>query len=350
MPPMRGDNQRSTDADFQHAFRMLASPALVTGQDLRIREVTDAYASLTGYPREEVQGETPIGFFDDPDRYASATEALTAGDAWQGDVELVARSNRRIPTRCVARRIVDEDVLLGYAFTFHDLTRRQQYEQGIRIFDRVLRHNLRNDANVVLGHLENALDQVAEDEARTAVEDALGGVERLLRRGETARTFSDVFAAGGPDPLGDVRIDDAVERAVSDAHASGVTIETDLDGARVVANDTLVPAVRALVENAVEHNDSANPRVEVSTRVEDCRVILRVRDNGPGIDPDRRDDAFGRDETSQVAHGDGLSLFFVDRLMELYGGDATVRNLDGGAVFELAFRPADGNVGARELK
>ncbi|MGZ0746845.1 ATP-binding protein [Haloparvum sp. AD34] len=347
---MRGDERRSADADFQRAFRMLASPALVTGTDLEVLEATDAYVSLTNYPREAVRGETPIVFFDDPDRYAAATDALATGDVWQGDVELVTRSDRRVPTRCVARRIADGDDLLGYAFTFHDLTRRRQYEQGIRIFDRVLRHNLRNDANVVLGHLENALDQVDDAGAEAAVEDALGGVERLLRRGETARTFSDVFAAGGPDPLGDVWLDEAVDRAITQAHDSGVAIETDVDRIRVVANDTLVPAVRALVENAVEHNDSETPRVEVTSRVDSDRVLLSVRDNGPGIDPEHHDRAFGRDESSQVAHGDGLSLFFVDRLMELYGGEANAKNVDDGAAFELAFRPADGRVDEREYR
>ena len=347
---MRQDERRSTDANFQRAFRMLASPALVTGRDLEVLEATDAYVSLVDFPREAIRGETPITFFDDPDRYGAATDALATGDVWQGDVELVTRSDRRVPTRCVARRIADDERLLGYAFTFHDLTRRRQYEQGIRIFDRVLRHNLRNDANVVLGHLENALDQVTDGGAEAAVEDALGGVERLLRRGETARTFSDVFAAGGPDPLGDVWLDEAVERAIAQAHDSGVAIETDVDRIRVVANDTLVSAVCALVENAVEHNDSASPRVEISTEVDDDSILLCVRDNGPGIDPEHRDRAFGRDESSQVVHGDGLSLFFVDRLMELYGGDATAKNADDGAVFELAFRPADGSVDEHEYR
>jgi len=341
---MRGDERGSTDADFQRAFRALASPALVTDADLEVRDVTDAYVSLTDYARESVTGETPARFFDDPDRYATATDALATGDVWQGDVELVTRSQRRVPTRCVARRIADDEGPSGYSFTFHDLTRRRQFEQGIRIFDRVLRHNLRNDANLVLGYLENALDRVGDADAASAVEDALGGVERLLRRGETARTFSDVFAAGGPDPLGDVWLDDAVERAVTEAHDGGARVETEVDRTRVVANDTLAPAVRALVENAVEHNDSGNPRVEVRSRLDGERVLLSVRDNGPGIDPERQDQAFGREESSHVAHGDGLSLFFVDRLMELYGGDATAHNTEDGAVFELAFRPA----GARD--
>jgi len=88
--------------------------------------------------------------------------------------------------------------------------------------------------------------------------------------------------------------------------------------------DALVPhfILQPIVENALEHGDAGV--VEISARRDGARLLVSVRDHGPGVDgsPDH------------VGIGNTRA-----RLQQLYGADAsfTLRNAeDGGAIAEIA--------------
>lgn len=359
------EEREPTDTRYRRAFRRADVPVLVTTDGFEIVDSTDACLRLIALERAELIGRKPADLLERRQRFVPVRTTLERGGVWQGELELRTGSGQCVPVACTARPIEWADPGIdagaeadtaadacasaetraegsdaGYVFTFRDRTRQRQYEQGVRIFDRVLRHNLRNDANVVLGHLENALT-VADEETEESLNAAIRGVERLARHGDTARSFSDVFS-GDCSPLGPTPLAGTVERAVAIADTRDADVEVDVPSVSVIANDTLQPAIRELVENATTHNDHEDPWVRVSGRYDGDRIVLRVADNGPGVDPTHYDRVFGREERSQLDHGDGLSLFFVDRLMELYGGRARVERSDrGGAAFELVFRPAD---------
>ena len=87
------------------------------------------------------------------------------------------------------------------------------------------------------------------------------------------------------------------------------------------AEDALVPnlILQPLVENAIKHGIAARPgagRVEVLARREGARLLLRVRDNGPGPS------AEGSPRGSQSREGGGVGLRNTrDRLELLYPND-----------------------------
>lgn len=101
-----------------------------------------------------------------------------------------------------------------------------------------------------------------------------------------------------------------------------------------------VPALllQPLVENAIRHGVERSPeagRVEVSATIEDGRVAISVRDDGPGLVADARTDGhrIGLDNTRA-------------RLRQLYGDGATLELVDGeerGAEARVVL-PLDGTV------
>lgn len=96
-----------------------------------------------------------------------------------------------------------------------------------------------------------------------------------------------------------------------------VKTEVDAD-----ARDALVPTLvlQPLVENALKHGVGATDetgRIEIGGRVEDDRVVLSVRDNGPGL---REDGTTG---------GNGVGLRNTrDRLHQLYGSEQSLELRD----------------------
>lgn len=107
-----------------------------------------------------------------------------------------------------------------------------------------------------------------------------------------------------------------------------------------------------LVSNAIEHGGAD---VEVSARQEGERVVIEVRDGGPGIDPEAASRVFERfykADRARTAAGSGLGLAIALENARLQGGSLSARNRErGGACFrlELAAAPAaaaDGAPGA----
>lgn len=108
-----------------------------------------------------------------------------------------------------------------------------------------------------------------------------------------------------------------------------------------------------LLDNAVKYGGSP-PQVTVHafSRGTD-RVVVRVRDNGPGVPPENRRRIFqmffrGSDELQRTKTGTGLGLYIVRTLVSLLKGKVTVTDAEGGSgsVFEVTLpgrqlRPAE---------
>jgi two-component system sensor histidine kinase MprB len=126
----------------------------------------------------------------------------------------------------------------------------------------------------------------------------------------------------------DVRLDALLAEAIDRArrHAPGVRFVAALEPA--VADgvpDRLARAVNNLLDNAARHGT----RVEVHGGPEG----VRVRDNGPGIDPADLPhifDRFYRGAGDRARPGTGLGLAIVRQVAEQHGGSVFARNADGG--------------------
>ncbi|MDL4821967.1 sensor histidine kinase [Actinomadura opuntiae] len=132
----------------------------------------------------------------------------------------------------------------------------------------------------------------------------------------------------------------------AEAAERGVELEiaedTAIDG--VVEPRDLVTILGNLIDNAVdaavENAAVRPPRVRVGVRRDGGRLVLRVADSGPGVDPAAVPEMFRRGWTTKssggpVGHGLGLAL--VGRAVRRHGGTVEVGGGDAGegAVFTV---------------
>lgn len=92
-----------------------------------------------------------------------------------------------------------------------------------------------------------------------------------------------------------------------------------------------------LVGNAVKHNRSPAPRIEVHARPAGRFVEFSVRDNGPGIPAEYQERIWGIFQTLEArdkVEGTGIGLSLVRKLVDAQGGRAWVESVPGnGATF-----------------
>lgn len=215
---------------------------------------------------------------------------------------------------------------------------KRQTEQ-LLLLNRITRHDIRNEMTVVSGWTEHLADHTDDDhdQIRQRIRDSSQHVVDLTK---AVREFVDTLQTAGDPDLQAIDLENVVSTELTKRRSTFGEAQFDVSGAipqvHVRANDLLASVFRNLLNNAVQHNDSDTPRVEVSVVEHAETVAVTVADNGPGIPPAQRDAVLGRTEQGLDHPGAGIGLYLVDTLVTQYGGAVRISDADlGGASIEV---------------
>jgi len=178
-------------------------------------------------------------------------------------------------------------------------------------------------------------------------------VDRMSQLSKTLLSFSrKPGTALVPAGIGSV-VSEALLLVGQKAKKAGVRIATDIPAGLTAHTGPirLSQIVVNLVGNAVDALAGADgvapagARIDISAWAEDGRVMIRIADNGPGIDPDVRGKVFDPFFTTKpVGSGLGLGLSIVDSVVRDLEGSVRLVDRDGetGACFVIDI-PAEGH-------
>ena len=241
-----------------------------------------------------------------------------------------------------------EDAVLGYA---RDITELKQYEDvlerqrdNLKLLNGVVRHDIRNDLQLVRGYLRMVEDYV-EQGGHKHVQKALQSARSGINITETAREVTETLLETDCErtPIGLKQVLHAEVASVQSANDSAVVkIPDTVPEIDVLADDMLGSVFRNLLTNAVHHNDKQSPEVTVAVSTTDDVAKVKVIDNGPGIPEKQQDSMFDKNECGLESEGTGLGLYLVQTLVDRYGGDVRYEQNDPqGSVFTVELPVAD---------
>jgi len=283
----------------------LAGDPPTTDQRDEIGELVDGFAAMhrhLGVVAEQAEA------LADHDFDAPAFEETLPGRFGASLRRMTASLDRHID-RIEADR--ERSTLLNYLVS-HDIPNVVNVLRG-----RIDLAQRRTDDPEVAEHLDVAEHQVDE------ILDVCGVVGKLTRDdGATSIDVADILR-------GEVS---RVEDTFPDAR-----VRADIpDGAcRVHGNELLNSVFRNLVTNGIEHNDADTPAVSVEVTCEDETVVVRVADNGPGLDVEDSEAFF---ESRPV--GSGLNIVYT--AVRTFGGSITVGASDAGGTEFVTELPRHG--------
>ena len=210
-----------------------------------------------------------------------------------------------------------------------DVTERKRSEQLIELLNRVLRHNLRNDLNALLGY-----GGLLAEESHGDTVDIGTRIRRISNRlvdlSEQARTLETTARQERrPERLDPAAvIDDALDTHRDDYPAATVAVSIETDRALCVGAE-FEAALAELVDNAFSHNPKPAPRVTITAEDDGDWLEVTVADDGSGIEEmEARVIASG--EESALEHGSGLGLWLVNWIVTRYGGSFQVEPRSSG--------------------
>ncbi|EMA30251.1 sensor histidine kinase [Haloarcula japonica] len=215
-----------------------------------------------------------------------------------------------------------------------DLERRKEM---IEMYDRLLRHDLGNDLQIIAGFADVVAGQVdgqTEEYAGKIQRAAESAADLIQRVGDLVSTLE---AQDNPEPHD---LESVLGATVRDVRANYGSLTVDFAPSefeyQVYGGDLLDSVFTNIMSNAAVHNEGEiNMRVHPAD-VSSDEVTICFADDGDGVSPDLREDIFEMGVKGQESSGTGFGLGFVRALTESYGGSVSVgESDDGGAEFRV---------------
>jgi signal transduction histidine kinase len=205
------------------------------------------------------------------------------------------------------------------------------------VLNRVLRHNLRNEAQVLTGHADIVATVPDDDQIRQSAAVLKRSADTVGSLADGAKTITRERDRG-PEEYDATDPTAVFEDAV--AHARDRFTETDFAfdapddlGGTVRASDGLRTALDELLENAAEHGGSP---IEGSVRIRPDVVELSVTDHGTGIPEHERKVVAGDVDITQLTHGSGLGLWVAKTVADTHGGSLSFTETDDATTVTLS--------------
>ncbi len=321
--------------DLEHVARdtlvaEMENPVVMVNADGVVVDANDAAHDV--FPGLTAGGPVPVALRDD-DGAVSDGELSPSLDGGSRTYRV-----RTTPLRD------HRDALVGSLVVLDDVTELRRHEERLTVLNRVLRHNVRNELSVVLGHLDAVEDRLPDGDVDGSLATAREHARRVVELSDQARTVVETLhrEAGDPVAVDAAAVVSASADRVSDRFPAA-TVAVDAESARalVAAEGLLDVAVSNLVENAIEHGDASEPAVCVAVRSDPDGVRIVVADRGPGI-PEVERVVLTEGNETPMEHGSGLGLWLVHWIVTASGGDLSFdENEPRGSVVTMRLPRAD---------
>jgi two-component system, OmpR family, phosphate regulon sensor histidine kinase PhoR len=260
----------------------------------------------------------------------------------EGEVEIKGNGRRIFKAHGTSLRD-SQGISLGTLVVLHDITQLRQLENTRRDFVANVSHELKTPITSIKGFVETLLAGALKEPANAEnflkiiakqtdrlneIIDDLLTLSRIEQDAERRQIF-----------FNGQKIKGVLQSAIQVCEAKAAAKEIDIqltcpDDLRAQINSPLLEqALVNLVDNAVKFSEPGRV-VQVEARREGPQVIIRVRDQGPGISPEHLPRIFERfyrvdAGRSRKIGGSGLGLAIVKHIALAHGGKVTVASSPG---------------------
>lgn len=302
---------------------VMTDPSL---EDNPITYANDEFTELTGYTREDVLGRN-CRFLQGPETEEEQIDAMRSAIEAEEPITVELRNYRKDGSpfwnRVSIAPVYDpEGEVLNYIGFQSDVTERKQRQHQLQVIDRVLRHNVRNEMNVIQSHAE--LIRAGQKDAIQRARQIIVKSEQLIALTEKERLITELLAERPQKQ--EINLPAVLERctvvARQDHPDAGITVECPPE-LTVTASQRFELAIDELVRNALTHSDAAAPAVSVTVAVTDEETTITVADDGPPIPEMERAALLGQSYEDPLYHGSGLGLWLVSLIVTRSEGTIT---------------------------
>ena len=317
--------QRQQEHRFQALIEETNDIITIVDSDGRIQYQSPSVERILGRSPADTLGEFAWEYIHPDDRDEVKTTFNTWVTTAQASLESIEYRARHADgswrwMEANGRAHTETPGVGGYLINSREITARKERQQQLELFDRVLRHNLRNDMNVIRGSADTIQSKGSGDVTWLA-----GQIhemcDKLLATTEKQREITQLLRE--PPTQSEIELQPILREVQSNLASTypDATIHIDCGNTtRLQAGDKFVYALEELITNAIIHNDGDNPSVAVTVSQSAEQIQITVADNGPRIPEMERDVIQNPENRNPLYHGSGLGLWLVKLIVSRSGG------------------------------
>jgi PAS domain S-box-containing protein len=350
-PHDRRPDQVQQLADFKRALDYAAIVA-TTDVSGRITYVNDKFVEISGYSREELIGQDHRiinSAYHSKEFIRQLWHTIANGRVWHGELRNRAKDGHHYWVDTTIVPFLDtRGKPYQYIAIRADITARKAAEERLaqqaalaRVgqMAAVVAHEVRNPLAGIKGAIQVLMSRrTADDGEMPVMRDIVARIDSL------SELINDLMVFARPRPLRLAVVElhaivaDAITIVRRDPAAHGIDMTVQGDDVSVTADGELVRAtILNLLLNAAQAM-AGDGRIAVTTRRQGEMAVIQIRDTGPGIPDDIRDQIFEPFFTTK-ARGGGLGLPIARRTAELHGGSLTLDCPPAGGTLVTMYLP-----------
>jgi|GEM_PF-3101910 len=240
--------------------------------------------------------------------------------------------------------------VIRLVFSIEDVTERirdeekfQHQKNQLSLLNRVVRHDIRNDAHAIQGLIYLLKDDYP-DLGTEHLDPMDITVNHIVILTENVRdlmklTFEDRKLITKKVDLG-LLLDAEINKARSTFNHVMINVASNLDEDYFVKADEMLSSVfKNILFNAVQHNNQDQPEIKVSVEDQGDGISVRFADNGPGFSDSLKQEIFTGDPQRMESAGSGIGLHLCHLLTTLYGGSIQIEdNEPQGAIIKISLQ------------
>ena len=308
------------------------------------------------YQVVDERGELVFGapFSSDPESVTVEVPFIETVDGW---ILRAADRDLGLQRELQRKRIVDSlliggavtVIVSGLAFLAIAIRRERRSNELKSDFISNVSHELKTPLSIIsmFGELLANGRTKSPEQATEYAEIIWRESVRLGRLIDNVLDFAKIERGMGVYEFAEADLGEVVERAIElvgrRLQAAEMTLDADLEPelphVKLDAN-AFTLAVLNLIDNSIKYA-AEGKKIELRLRRAGDRIVLTVRDFGPGIDPEEHEHIFERFYRAKSVRlkpirGSGIGLALVRHIVRAHGGDVTVSSAAGqGSSFEL---------------
>lgn len=310
---------KDTENNFLRVNKKLAEAHDMTKEELEGTSLFDLYSE------EEAQEY----WEDDKEVIQNEEPKLNIVEPWSTDEEKRWMETSKIPY------VVNNEVK-GIIGISSDITERKKAKEMKDLLHSLLRHDIRNKSQAILGYLQLLEDFNLKDDGKKYLQNAQKGVKNQLDLIEKVS----ILRKAQKEQIEKIDLSSTINEAIDSekelAKEKGIKIESKCPGTgcEVKGGPLLKQAFSNIIENSIQHSNAEKIRINRKQKQEE--IICVIEDDGVGIPDKEKEKILNKGYTTDKERGSGLGLFLVKTLIEMYKGETKVKDSElGGARFDI---------------
>ncbi len=324
---------------YEELFRNSNELMATTDLEGYIKRVNRKSVEYWGYSEEELVGESilKIAHPEDKDKYIEFwNEIVDSEEMVNKTLRGVTKEGEVCWLRAGGRPIIEDGEIVEIQYNSQDITELVETRNREEFLHSLLRHDVRNKAQIVKGYLDILREADLSEEYEMYLKNARKATERGIELIKKVKTLREIEEKDISEVDGESLIHEAVEKCKSTAEEKEIQIELDCPEREcmVEGGPLLEELFSNLIENSIRHSEGN--RIRISNKEREKDMIYIVEDDGKGISEEVRENIFDRGYSKGERGGSGLGMFLVKEIAENYGGLVEVKDSElGGARFDV---------------